>query len=204
MLIGTGNATDSYSFSDADNDKEGISVIAQADRNKQDSYGKFNFTDTDGDKAVWKIYEGKNGQDADGTPLLKVFLTKAEYTGGTGFTYNGQGQGLSLDGVTVDGKKLSDVAKTLLSALTGKNAYDGYLGFSSEQIAASGEGNSFNPNNLGLRHRRNLQYQKSATQRHARRHQPYLRRCEYHEQQYRNRQRTLSRRQRLRLHCISS
>ena len=149
MLIGTGNATDSYSFSDADNDKEGISVIAQADRNKQDSYGKFNFTDTDGDKAVWKIYEGKNGQDADGTPLLKVFLTKAEYTGGTGFTYNGQGQGLSLDGVTVDGKKLSDVAKTLLSALTGKNAYDGYLGFSSEQIAASGEGNSFNPNNLG-------------------------------------------------------
>ncbi len=149
MLIGTGNATDSYSFSDADNDKEGISVIAQADRNKQDSYGKFNFTDTDGDKAVWKIYEGKNGQDADGTPLLKVFLTKAEYTGGTGFTYNGQGQGLSLDGVTVDGEKLSDVAKTLLSALTGKNAYDGYLGFTSEQIAASNGEEGFNPNNLG-------------------------------------------------------
>ena len=149
-LIGNGRATGSYSFSDADNDKEGITVIAQADRNKQDSYGKFNFTDTEGDKAVWKIYECKNGQSASGTPLLKVFLTKADqYNGETNFTYNGAGQELSVDDVTVDGEKLSDVAKTLLSALTGKNAYDGYLGFSSEQIAASGEGDSFNPNNLG-------------------------------------------------------
>ena len=148
-LVGDGNATDSYSFSEADNEKEGIIVIEPAAKNKQGSYEQFDFTGNSGTPAVWKIYEGKNGQEANGTPLLKVFLTNAEYSGETSFTYNGKNQGLSLDGVTVDGEKLSDVAKTLLSALTGKNAYDGYLGFTSEQIAASGEGNSFNPNNLG-------------------------------------------------------
>ncbi len=149
-LIGDGSAEDSYSFSDEENPKEGITVIEEAaDRNKQESYEAFAFADTDDAKAVWKIYEGKNGQSTDGTPLLKVFLTKAEYAGKTNFTYNGGNQELSLDDVTVDGEKLSNVAKTLLSALSGKNAYDGYLGFTSKQIAATSEGGSFNPNNLG-------------------------------------------------------
>ena len=105
MLIGTGNATDSYSFSDADNDKEGsLSLRKPIGTNRTVTVNSTSQTQT-ATKLSGKIYEGKNGQDADGTPLLKVFLTKAEYTGGTGFTYNGQGQGLSLDGVTVDGKK---------------------------------------------------------------------------------------------------
>ena len=153
-LVGDGNATDSYSFSEADNEKEGIIVIEPAAKNKQGSYEQFDFTGGSGTPAVWKIYEGKNGQEANGTPLLKVFLTNAEYSGETSFTYNGKNQGLSLDGVTVDEEKLSDVAKTLLSALEGKNAYNDYLGFTSEQIAGSttmdGDGNVvFNPNNLG-------------------------------------------------------
>ena len=153
-LVGDGNAKGSYSFSEADNEKEGITVIEPAAKNKQGSYEQFDFTGDSGTPAVWKIYEGKNGQEASGTPLLKVFLTNAEYSGETSFTYNGNNQGLSLDGVTVDGEKLSDVAKTLLSALEGKNAYNGYLGFTSEQIAGSttkdGDGSVvFNPNNLG-------------------------------------------------------
>lgn len=99
---------------------------------------EFDFTNT------WKIYEGY------GHPLLKVFLTSATYNpANPSFVYNGQGQCLDINNVTAaDNLAAYHKVNQLLQALQNKNAGNDYLGFVSEQIAASTDG-GFNPNNLG-------------------------------------------------------
>lgn len=127
-LIGQGkNAANSYVVDTSD------------DWNHENKYTGFDFSNT------WKIYEGY------GHPLLKVFLTSAKYdpTAGTSFVYNGQEQGLDISKVTAaDNLAAYTKVNQLLQALQNKNAGNDYLGFVSEQIAASTDG-GFNPNNLG-------------------------------------------------------
>ena len=127
-LIGQGtNAANSYVVDTSD------------DWNHKNTYAGFDFTDT------WKIYEGY------GHPLLKVFLTSATYdpAADTSFVYNGQEQGLDIGNVkAADSLAAYYKANQLLQALQNKNAGNDYLGFVSEQIAASTDG-GFNPNNLG-------------------------------------------------------
>lgn len=127
-LIGQGkNAANSYVVDTSD------------DWNHKNKYTGFDFSNT------WKIYEGY------GHPLLKVFLTSATYdpAAGTSFVYNGQEQGLDISKVTAaDNLAAYTKVNQLLQALQNKNAGNDYLGFVSEQIAASTDG-GFNPNNLG-------------------------------------------------------
>ena len=127
-LIGQGkNAANSYVVDTSD------------DWNHKNKYTGFDFSNT------WKIYEGY------GHPLLKVFLTSAKYdpTANTSFVYNGQEQGLDISKVTAaDNLAAYTKVNQLLQALQNKNAGNDYLGFVSEQIAASTDG-GFNPNNLG-------------------------------------------------------
>lgn len=85
--------------------------------------------------------------------MLKVFLTKAEYTtGNKDFTYNATDQGLTINSNTITAADKLDAynnANSLLTATQNKNAGEGYLGIYSQQIAASGKGDTFDPNNLG-------------------------------------------------------
>lgn len=135
-LVGTGNGTiDSYEIS------------TDEEWNNAGSYDGFAFSDGEYDKqnGIWKIYEGY------GHPLLKVFLTSANYdsTSDTSFVYNGKEQGLNAGNViAADGLGAYNNAEQLLQALLNKEVGDNYLGFVSEQIAASLAG-GFNPNNLG-------------------------------------------------------
>lgn len=145
-LIGNAQGTinNAYSFSsgdegskvvkfvdDVDTDKDGIK-----DRVDKDSYTGFDFTDD------WKNYDGS------GNPLLKVFLTKASYSGNSEFTYNGQNQGVDIEKITAfDQLNAYKNANDLLQNLTNKDS--GNYTIYSQQIAASGKGEDFNPNNLG-------------------------------------------------------
>lgn len=135
-LVGTGNGTiDSYEIS------------TDEEWNNAGSYDGFAFSDGKYNKqnGIWKIYEGY------GHPLLKVFLTSANYdsTSDTSFVYNGNEQGLNAGNViAADGLGAYNNAEQLLQALLNKEVGDNYLGFVSEQIAASLAG-GFNPNNLG-------------------------------------------------------
>lgn len=139
-LIGAGydNVTNAYSFSDDDN----ITVIAEDDRQNSDSYSGFDFDGTNTKSPVWKNYDGS------GNPLLKVFLTKASYSGNSEFTYNGQNQGVDIEKITAfDQLNAYKNANDLLQNLTNKDS--GNYTIYSQQIAASGKGEDFNPNNLG-------------------------------------------------------
>lgn len=135
-LVGTGNGTiDSYEIS------------TDEKWNNAGSYKGFAFSDGkyDNQDGIWKIYEGY------GHPLLKVFLTSASYKpdADTSFVYNGKEQGLNAGNViAADGLGAYHNAEQLLQALLNKEIGDNYLGFVSEQIAASLAG-GFNPNNLG-------------------------------------------------------
>ena len=144
---GTGTVETSYSFSKEDEDKENISVIAEANRNDEDSYNSLqNAKDEDGND-VWKFYDGYN------TPLLKVFLTKAEYKGDSEFTYNGTAQGLVDNNIdAADGLVAYRNENSLIQNFQNTNAGDYALW--SSQIAANTTTNEdgtpvFNPNNLG-------------------------------------------------------
>ena len=135
-LVGTGNGTiDSYE------------INTDEKWNNAGSYEGFAFSDGkyDNQDGIWKIYEGY------GHPLLKVFLTSASYKpdADTSFVYNGKEQGLNAGNViAADGLGAYHNAEQLLQALLNKEVGDNYLGFVSEQIAASLAG-GFNPNNLG-------------------------------------------------------
>ena len=111
---------------------------------KRESYGGFEFSESSDDDKTWKIYEGHS------TPLLKVFLTKAEYDGTQEtLTYEAKNQNASVDFVTAfDDKAAYENENSLLTAISGYNAGT-YNAFYSGQIAASGTGDDFNPNNLG-------------------------------------------------------
>lgn len=136
-LVGTGNGTLEYSYE----------INTDEKWNNAGSYDGFAFSDGEYDNqdGIWKIYEGY------GHPLLKVFLTSANYdsTSDTSFVYNGKEQGLNAGNViAADGLGAYHNAEQLLQALLNKEIGDNYLGFVSEQIAASLAG-GFNPNNLG-------------------------------------------------------
>lgn len=136
-LVGTGNGTLKYSYE----------INTDEKWNNAGSYKGFAFSDGkyDNQDGIWKIYEGY------GHPLLKVFLTSASYKpdADTSFVYNGKEQGLNAGNViAADGLGAYHNAEQLLQALLNKEIGDNYLGFVSEQIAASLAG-GFNPNNLG-------------------------------------------------------
>ena len=134
-LVGNGNeATNSYIINNSDEWK------------KQEKYIGFDFTTSDNTPAIWKNYDGYSN------PLLKVFLTKAGYKGDEKFTYNATDQGLTINSNTITAADELDAynnANSLLTATQNKNAGEGYLGIYSQQIAASGKGDTFDPNNLG-------------------------------------------------------
>ena len=151
QLIGSGydrNVSNAYSFSANEVSSKNVIVISDQDDQKDSgSYDGFVFSaaDVDGDVADWKNYDGYSN------PLLKVFLTRAEYTGNESFTYNGQNQGLTISGnvSAVDQLNAYNNASSLLQAAKNEDAGQDYLGIYSQQIAASGNGETFDPNNLG-------------------------------------------------------
>lgn len=135
-----------YSF--VNGDTSATKIISGEYQKDSGSYDGFDFSaaDVDGDAADWKNYDGYSN------PLLKVFLTKAKYTGNESFTYNGQDQGLTINSNTITAADKLDAynnANSLLTATQNKNAGEGYLGIYSQQIATSGKGDTFDPNNLG-------------------------------------------------------
>lgn len=138
-LVGTGTGTGTLEYS--------YEINTDEKWNNAGSYKGFAFSDGkyDNQDGIWKIYEGY------GHPLLKVFLTSASYKpdADTSFVYNGKEQGLNAGNViAADGLGAYHNAEQLLQALLNKEIGDNYLGFVSEQIAASLAG-GFNPNNLG-------------------------------------------------------
>lgn len=161
QLIGSGydngKVTKAYSF--VANDTSATKVISETadtdndgitDRVDSDSYGGFDFSND-----TWKNYDGS------GNPLLKVFLTTVNVDADElpDLVYNTENQKLNIDDLTGENGAFSaddDFAaynnNTSLIQNTDfihKNAgtYDNWL--YSEQIAASGRGETFNPNNLG-------------------------------------------------------
>ena len=95
-LIGTNNGTinTSYSFSSSDDGKKGITYLeTEADQKDKDNYS------SSFDENTWKFYNG------NANPLLKVFLTKAEFVPAKdkdgnnvepNFVYNGNKQGVLI------------------------------------------------------------------------------------------------------------
>ena len=145
-LIGSGydksKVTNAYSF--VSNDASATTVLdEEVDQKIEKNYG----FDNKDDGNTWKFYNGYSN------PLLKVFLTKAEYTtGNKDFTYNATDQGLTINSNTITAADKLDAynnANSLLTATQNKNAGEGYLGIYSQQIATSGKGDTFDPNNLG-------------------------------------------------------
>lgn len=167
-LIGDnqGQVTGSYTSSLVEaNGSQGITYISEEGKLAQNSYGSLT------DDGTWRFYDGYS------TPLLKVFLTTLKVDGdNVDITYNAGEQDLNIGQLVhdkvitapnaeaagphdaFDGFAAYDNTKKedglgespLLDNTTGqKNAgrYDNWL--FSQQIAASGDGDSFNPNNLG-------------------------------------------------------
>ena len=126
--------------------KDDTSATTVLDESAQKAEGNYEFNNKN-DGTTWKFYNGYSN------PLLKVFLTKAEYTtGNKDFTYNATDQGLTINSNTITAADKLDAynnANSLLTATQNKNAGKGYLGIYSQQIAASGKGDTFDPNNLG-------------------------------------------------------
>ena len=147
-LIGAtngGTASNVYTFAEGDTSAE---VIDEDGRNQSESYGGFNFKDSDDDDdAVWKSYDGYN------TPLLKVFLTEAKYTDTGELVYNASEQKANGNVTTADDTARNNV-NSLLSQTTGNINAGNYMAYYSSQIAANTTTNEdgtkvFNPNNLG-------------------------------------------------------
>ena len=127
-----------YSF--VEGDKSATKVLNNTEQKQSNSYEGFDFDATDG-AVIWKNY------DSNGTPILKVFLTNASYSGDNSFVYNGQQQGVNVGNISAaDSLSAYKNANELLQNLLNKDA--GSYTLYSQQIAASDEG-AFNPNNLG-------------------------------------------------------
>lgn len=129
------------------------------DSNKQTDYSDLDFNDT------WKIYEGNSN------PLLSVFLTKVSVNKdklnsymNQHKVYNGKNQQLT----SADIKALIDCGAIYVDGLTEEEAFEAFYNSNglisstehkdagsysdwlySGQIASSGTGDTFNPNNLG-------------------------------------------------------
>ena len=139
-----------YSFSDDDEGKteQGITFIAGNGRNNKNSYGGFSISGKADEETTWRIYEGYN------TPLLKVFLTDASYSGDSEFVYNASQQGINDPSkiTAADERQAYSNVNSLLQNLTQKNA--GTYSVWSSQIAGhtynDADGSTvFDPNNLG-------------------------------------------------------
>lgn len=147
-LIGNNINTAQYAIQNAysfvKDDTSTITVLDEKVAQKAEESYEFDNKD---DGTTWKFYNGYSN------PLLKVFLTKAEYTtGNKDFTYNATDQGLTINSNTITAADKLDAynnANSLLTATQNKNAGKGYLGIYSQQIATSGKGDTFDPNNLG-------------------------------------------------------
>lgn len=90
---GTGTVTGSYSFSTSDNNKNGITYLEGEAQKDKDKYTSLT------DENTWKFYDGSTN------PLLKVFLTKAQFTPAEdkdgnnikpNFVYNADTQGVLI------------------------------------------------------------------------------------------------------------
>ena len=132
----SGTASNVYTFAAGDGSAR---FVSEAERMFSRFYGGFGFGST------WKNYDGWS------TPMLKVFLTQAGYSADTELVQTGYPMSLPIKGYVVAGDNLIayDNANALLVALANTELGDDYLAFYSTQIAASGEGALFNPNNLG-------------------------------------------------------
>ena len=124
-----------YSFSTGDMSAKVIDT--EEDRKQSISYNDFAFGST------WKNYDGWS------LPMLSVFLTKATYTDISDLTYNATNQSATGSFTAADGliANISTGGQLLLNT-ENKNA-NSYLAYYSGQIAASGTGEGFDPNNLG-------------------------------------------------------
>ena len=136
----TGALTNSYSTNG------GVSVLVGT--------GNSN-TNDDTNTSIWKTYT-KDGKDYK---VLKVFLTSVSYDPSKkpNFVYNGKDQSVNISGAIANGM-LTDLSGKEFDAhnaagLMGSNSHkdaDIYTDWLySGQIASSGTGDTFNPNNLG-------------------------------------------------------
>lgn len=128
----TGNFANSYSFSQADKDLEGVTVLSADEMKEKDSY---KFTS---DENIWKFYDGFT------TPLLRVFLTKANYQNFNGVVDSSKFEG--ADGNTAFTQTLIDGNSELLQSGLSK---DGYYYLYSKQLIGSMSDGQFYPNWLG-------------------------------------------------------
>lgn len=132
-------------------------VVTDNDQWKQSSsYNGFDFdsTDTDGTESIWKIYEGSTN------PLLKVFLTKVTVNPDKlpDFAADGNEHKLNVGDLIQSGALTAPGGigfgafgqnQNLIQS-NGHSAMGTYYDWLySMQIAASGEGGTFNPNLLG-------------------------------------------------------
>ena len=132
----SGRASNVYTFAAGDGSAR---FVSEAERMFSRFYGGFGFG------SMWKNYDGWS------TPMLKVFLTQAGYSADTELVQTGYPMSLPIKDYVVAGDNLIayDNANALLVALANTELGEDYLAFYSTQIAASGEGALFNPNNLG-------------------------------------------------------
>ena len=134
-LIGEdrGNVIDAYSLSRDDANSAGVTVLTNEELLLSESYkGTFS------DKNTWKFYNGLTA------PLLKVFLTKADYQGFDG----------TVDGNKFSGKDGNEAYLATLNAqgkspLLQAGKYDYWWYLYSGQIAGSIVNGEFSPNCLG-------------------------------------------------------
>ncbi|MBM6651699.1 beta strand repeat-containing protein, partial [Megamonas funiformis] len=125
-LIGTNKGTidKSYSFSSSDNNKKGITYLEKDEQKDKGKYTSF-------DKNTWKFYDGSTN------PLLKVFLTKAEFVPAKDnngknvkpyFVYNGNKQGVLIH---------YDEKNKIVEVLDAKNIVIGTIKVADENAAHS-------------------------------------------------------------------
>lgn len=125
-LVGTNNGkiNISYSFSSSDNNKNGITYLEKDEQKDKDKYTSF-------DENTWKFYDG------NANPLLKVFLTKAEFVptkdkDGNNvkpyFVYNGNKQGVLIH---------YDEKNKIVEVLDAKNIVIGTIKVANEDAAHS-------------------------------------------------------------------
>lgn len=158
-LIGSNNGTVSGSYTSAQNESSvdgtnGITYISSEKKFDKDSYTSLS------NENVWKFYDGYSN------PLLKVFLTDVEIKVDVdkinkyiNNVYNGDAQYITdedIDKLIAEGAITAPDnftayknAKELINSISHTNAgtYNDWL--YSGQIASSGTGETFNPNNLG-------------------------------------------------------
>ena len=167
-LVGINNGTVQNVYGNGnligDNSKGTLSnaydISADGDWEQQNSYDGFDFTGSDTKSSVWKIYED------NGNPLLKVFLTDVEIKVDVdkvneyiNNVYNGNAQTITdkdIDKLIAKGAITAPDnftayknAKELINSIAHTNAGEYSDWLYSQQIASSGNGSTFNPNNLG-------------------------------------------------------